>query len=304
MAIRYHFSMSCKRIEDVGWTISMKADQGEIPMSIVQPESDSEPQFEAMKTSNTLTTEPITQQISDTAIVVRYLRQLNRCSSRQFGGHNDAVIWNLGLRLPKLLIGQKIDVGVFYFSNKGLGSGIYEIQLLGAFPENLTNIDTSQQSAPGIELRTTSPNAPVTEHDDNQSRIPEQGRNTISQLVDRLEYLQDELLTIKETLAVVSEKVEQLEMATTQLNLYDTDIMDVGQSPQAHVEPPIGEPSESAQEIGSSEEAENESINTDDDGDEPDLFEYLGKARANSGTLESGSTSCDLETTRKLNNDS
>ena len=141
MAVRYHFSISCKRIAEAGWAVVMKSEKGEIPMSVVQPRPDGEPPLaeREMEAAGILTTEPIAQEISDTGFVIRYLRQLNRRPSREFAGHNDAVIWNLSLRLPKLVIGQEAKVRVSYFETKGLSSGIYEIQSLGVFPENFNS---------------------------------------------------------------------------------------------------------------------------------------------------------------------
>ena len=125
MATQYYFLVSCKKITDTEWTMEMQADSGEIPMSIVHPD---------LETDEVLTTSPITRTIAEVKVMTNYLRQLNRHSGRGTVGHNDSVIRNIGQRLLQLQLGQQITVKISYFEHKGLRSGLYEINSLGVSP--------------------------------------------------------------------------------------------------------------------------------------------------------------------------
>ena len=122
MATQYHFLVSCKKITDTEWTMEMQADSGEVPMSVVHPDSE---------TDGLLTVNPITQTIAEAKMITHHLRQLNRHSGRATVGHNDSVIWNVSRRLSQLELGQQITVKISYFEHKGLKSGLYEINSLG-----------------------------------------------------------------------------------------------------------------------------------------------------------------------------
>ena len=306
MAIRYHFSISCKRVGEAGWAIVMQADQGEIPMSVVQPSADAEPHPEAMETTATLTTKPIAQKVSDTGFVIRYLRQLNRRPSREFAGHNDAVIWNLSLRLPKLVIGQEAKVRVSFFANKGLSSGIYEIQSLGVFPENLPTKRAVRQSNSNPQFRAALPNADVAEGTDNRLfanqtfQIPKEISDIISQLVNRVETLQDELLMVRETLQVVSQRVAQLETENHQPEeIRSTQETTIGHARRNTPDSARAQPPESSDGSELSEETEVQVADIDDDTDEPNLFECLAESRTQSATVKNVSTSYDLKSPHK-----
>ena len=56
MATQYHFLVSCKKATDTAWTMEMQTDSGEVPMSIVHPDSE---------TDEVLTTNPITRTIAE-----------------------------------------------------------------------------------------------------------------------------------------------------------------------------------------------------------------------------------------------
>ena len=125
MATQYHFLVSCKKIADTEWTMEMQADNGEVPMAIVYPDSE---------TDGVLTTDPITRTIAEVKIMTHYLRQLNRHSGRGTVGHNDSVIHNINQRLSQLQLGQQITVKISFFEHKGLRSGLYEVNSLGVSP--------------------------------------------------------------------------------------------------------------------------------------------------------------------------
>lgn len=125
MATQYHFLVSCKKITDTEWTMDTQAANGDVPMAIVHPDSE---------TDGVLTTDPITQTIAEVKIMTHYLRQLNRHSGRGSVGHNDSVIRNISRRLSQLQLGQQITVKISFFEHKGLRSGLYEINSLGVSP--------------------------------------------------------------------------------------------------------------------------------------------------------------------------
>ena len=125
MATQYHFLVSCKKITDTEWTMETQADNGDVPMAIVHPDSE---------TAGVLTTDPITRTIAEVKIMTHYLRQLNRHSGRGIVGHNDSVIRNISRRLSQLQLGQQITVKISFFEHKGSRSGLYEINSLGVSP--------------------------------------------------------------------------------------------------------------------------------------------------------------------------
>ena len=125
MATQYHFLVTCKKMRDTEWTIEMRADSDEVPMSVVHPGSE---------TDKVLTANPITQTATEAKIMTHYLRQLNRHSGRGTVGHNDSVIRNITQRLSQLQLGQQITVKISCFEHKGFKSKLYEINSLGVFP--------------------------------------------------------------------------------------------------------------------------------------------------------------------------
>ena len=79
--------------------MEMQADSGEVPMSIVHPD---------LETDEVLTTNPITRTIAEVKVMAHYLRQLNRHSGRGTVGHNDSVIRNISQRLLQLQLGHRL----------------------------------------------------------------------------------------------------------------------------------------------------------------------------------------------------
>ena len=124
MATQYHFLVCCKKIAETEWTLEMQADSGEVPMSIVHPDSE---------TDRVLTANPITQTIAEARIMTQYLRQLNRYSGSGAIGHNDSVIRSISQRLSQLQLGQQITVKISCFKYKGLRSGTVRNQFAWRF---------------------------------------------------------------------------------------------------------------------------------------------------------------------------
>lgn len=281
MAVQYHYNIACKRISDAGWMTTMKAEQGEIPMSIVQPRTEVDAHFQPVETTGTLTTEPMVQEISDTSLVTAYLRGLNRRPGWELAWHNDAVIWNLSLRLGKMEIGQQVKVRVSYFSTKGIGSGIYEIKLLDVSHEDTPTEGSTQESDPSPKTPAVSPSPNVASNTDKQmfSRpAPESPQedvaDTVSQLTSRVENLQDQLMMVRKTMHQVLERIERLETHDQQPAETGTAH---GTTPQ---HPPQNTPEPTAkQPVTVSEDTARQTAEIEDDTDEPNLFEYLAESQ-------------------------
>ena len=301
MAVQYHYNIACKRISDAGWMTTMKAEQGEIPMSIVQPRSEVDAHFQPVETTGTLTTEPMVQEISDTSLVTAYLRGLNRRPGWELAWHNDAVIWNLSLRLGKLEIGQQVKVRVSYFSTKGIGSGIYEIKLLDVSHEDTPTKGSTQESDPSPKTPAVSPSPNVASNTDKQvfsSPAPESPQedvaDTVSQLTSRVENLQDQLMMVRKTMHEVLERIERLETHDHQPAETGTAR---GTTPQR---PPQDTPERTAkQPVTMSEGTARQTADIEDDTDEPNLFEYLAESQKKSTTVNNVSTGSAKDTQKK-----
>jgi hypothetical protein len=154
--------------------MEMRSDGGEIPMSVVQPDSTGD---------GVLTTNPIAQTIAESKTITHYLRQLNRRNGKGPVGHNDSVIWNISQRLSQLQLEQQITVKISYFEHKGIRSGLYEINSLGVFPP----------STPASVLAESLPRA-------QSHQTPQVVIDTITNLGNRVDALQRELHTAQQTL--------------------------------------------------------------------------------------------------------
>ena len=281
MAVQYHYNIACKRISDAVWMTTMKAEQGEIPMSIVQPRTEVDAHFQPVETTGTLTTEPMVQEISDTSLVTAYLRGLNRRPGWELAWHNDAVIWNLSLRLGKMEIGQQVKVRVSYFSTKGIGSGIYEIKLLDVSHEDTPTKGLTQESGPSPKTPAVSPSPNIASNTDKQVFSPpasespqEDVADTVSQLTSRVENLQDQLMMVRKTMHQVLERIERLETHDHQpagtATAHDTTPQ---HPPQDSSEPTAKQPATV------SEDTARQTADIEDDTNEPNLFEYLAESQ-------------------------
>ena len=188
MATQYHFLTSCKKITDTEWIMEIQADSEEIPMSIVYPDSEAD---------EVLAVDPIIKKIADVKIMIRYLRQLNRHSSRGTLGHNDSVIWNISHRFSQLQPGQQIKVKISCIEYKGLRSRLYEINSLGVF----SSPDPVQSMTP-----------PASQ--DQRAQGHQVVDEAIAKLGNRVEILQQEL---HEAQRILHEYREQLETHEKQI---------------------------------------------------------------------------------------
>lgn len=252
MAIRYQFIVSCKRAAETKWIFKIQSDTGDIPMSIVEPMS---------KGDGVLAAEPIVREVADPHVITSYLRQLNRWRSGQTTGNNDTVIWNITTRLLQLQIEQQIKVSVTYFEDKELQSGAYEILSQGVFPRVFPNKSLNSQSSSEYFSPSTRP--PARQHDgstitpvpkpvgrtkqlliDAKAEVPkltagsvepatqppnnqtsQELSNVVANLVSHVEQLQQEFLTIKNTLqdqesriSAMNDQIRQLELENRQLH--------------------------------------------------------------------------------------
>ena len=288
MAVQYHYNIGCKRISDDGWMTTMNAEQGEIPMSIVQPRTEVDAHFQPVETTGTLTTEPMVQEISDTGLVTAYLRGLNRRPGWELAWHNDAVIWNLSLRLGKMEIGQQVNVRVSYFSTKGIGSGVYEIKLLDVSHEDTPTKGSTQESNPVPQTPAVSPSPKVASNTDDhvfsrpapethQEDVPD----TVSQLTARVENLQDQLMMVRKTLHQVLERIERLETRAQPPTGTGTV---KGKTPHR---PPEDIPESTEKHpVTMSEDPARQTADIEDDSDEPNLFEYLAESQKKSTAVK------------------
>ena len=242
MATQYHFVISCKKITDTEWTMEMQADSGDVPMSIVHPDSE---------TDEVLTTNPITQTIAEAKIMTHYLRQLNRHSSRGTVGHNDSVVRNISQRLLQLRLGQQITVKISYFEHKGLRSGLYEINSLGVSPP----VNRAQPLT-----------APLSQ--EQKARAPQMLVDAITSLENHVDTLQRELHATQRILREYGMQLEAQEKQIQQLTVENHQLQEnrasTPSSPQSsdpHPEAPA--PSQPSPPV---EEADEDHIDTEAQG--------------------------------------
>ena len=295
MAVQYNYNISCKRISDARWVTSMKAEQGEIPMSVVQPRTEVDAHFQPVETSGTLSTEPMVQEISDTGLVTAYLRGLNRRPGWELAWHNDAVIWNLSLRLGKMEIGQEVTVRVSYFSTKGIGSGIYEIKLSDVPPEDTSTKSSTHEPIPSPQSPAVPPTSDGANKTGNQpfSTSPSENRNenianTDSELAARVGNLQDQLMMVRKTLHQALERIERLEATNRQRP-------DIPPRKDATRQRPSHSPAETEakQPVTLSDDTELQAADAEGDTDEPNLFEVLAQTQKKSTAVKNVSTASD-----------
>ena len=254
MATQYHFLVSCKKITGTEWTMEMQADSGEIPMSIVHPDSE---------TDGVLTANPITQTIAEARIMTHYLRQLNRHSGRGTVGHNDSVIRNISQRLSQLQLGQQITVKISCFEYKGLRSGLYEINSLGVFP-------------PVSRARPLIP--PLSQ--EQKARVPQAIVDAIASLGNHVETLQRELHAAQRILREYGMQLEVQEKQIQKLTAENHQLREnrVSQTTPTQSSNPHLQETAASQPSSSAEEADEDHIDTEAQG----LFQQFIKASKSS----------------------
>lgn len=258
MATQHHFLVSCKKITDTEWTMEMQAeaDNGEVPMAIVHPDSE---------TGGILTTNPITRTIAEVKIMTHYLRQLNRHSGRGTVGHNDSVIRNISQRLSQLQLGQQITVKISFFKHKGLKSGLYEINSLGVFPP-------INRARPLV----------TTLSQEQKARIPQVLVDAVTSLENHVDTLQRELNAAQRILREYGTQLEAQEKRIQRLALENNQLR---KSPSSQTTPaqPSDPPSQkvaASQPPSSTEEKNEDQIDTEAQG----LFQQFIKTSKSSKT--------------------
>ena len=239
MATQYHFLVSCKKVTDTAWTIEMQADSGEVPMSIVHPDSE---------TDEILTTNPITRTIAEVKIMTRYLRQLNRHSGRGTVGHNDSVVRNINQRLSQLQLGQQINVKISYFKHKGLRSGLYEINSLGVSPP----INRGRPLT-------------ATLSQEQKARVPQVLVDAVTSLENHVDTLQRELHAAQRILREYGTQLEAQEKQIQHLSVENNQLKESSDSQTASTQSSDPPPQEAAtsQTVSPVEEAEGDDIDTE-----------------------------------------
>ena len=249
MATQYHFLVSCRKITDTEWTMEMQADSGEVPMSIVHPDSE---------TDEVLTTNPITRTIAEVKVMTNYLRQLNRHSGRGTVGHNDSVIRNIGQRLLQLQLGQQITVKIAYFEHKGLRSGLYEIHSLGVSPP----IDRGRPLT-------------ATLSQEQKARVPQVLVDAVTSLENHVDTLQRELHAAQRILREYGAQLEAQDKQIQQLSVENNQLRKSRDSETAPTQSSDPHPQEAdtSQPDSPPEEADEEDIETE----APSLFQQFMK---------------------------
>ena len=239
MATQYHFLVSCKKVTDTEWTIEMQADSGEVPMSIVHPDSE---------TDEVLTTNPITRTIAEVKVMTHYLRQLNRHSGRGTVGHNDSVIRNIRQRLSQLQLGQQITVKISCFEHKGLRSGLYEINSLGVSPP----IDRARP----LE---------ATLSQEQKARVPQVLVDAVTSLENHVDTLQQELHATRRILREYGTQIEAQEKQIQQLSVENTQLRGSSDSQTTPTQSSDSHPQETAtsQPDSPAEEADEDVIDSE-----------------------------------------
>ena len=239
MATQYHFLVSCKKISDTEWTMETQAESGNVPMSIVHPDSE---------TDEVLTTNPITRTIAEVKVMTHYLRQLNRHSGRGTVGHNDSVIRNISQRLLQLQLGQQITVKISFFEHRGLRSGLYEINSLGVFPP----IDRARPLA-------------ATLSQDQKTRVPQVLVDAVTSLENHVDTLQREIHAAQRILREYGVQLEAQERQIQQLSVENNELKESSNSETAPIQSSDPHPQEAdtSQPDSPAEEAEEDDIDTE-----------------------------------------
>ena len=239
MATQYHFLVSCKKLTDREWTMEMQAHSGDVPMSIVHPDSE---------TDEILTTNSITRTIAEVKVMIHYLRQLNRHSGRGAVGHNDSVIRNIGQRLSQLQLGQQITVKISYFEHKRLRSGLYEINSLGVSPP-------INRGRPLV----------ATLSQEQKTRVPQVLVDAVTSLENHVDTLQRELHATRRILREYGTQLEVQEKQIQQLSVENTQLKESSDSQATPTQSSDPAPQEAvtSQPVSPTEEAEEDDINTE-----------------------------------------
>jgi len=254
MATQYRFLVSCKKVMDTEWTMQMQADSGEVPMSIVHPDSE---------TDETLTTNPITRTIAEVKVMTNYLRQLNRHSGRGTVGHNDSVIRNISQRLSQLQLGQQITIKISCFEHKGLRSRLYEINSLGVSPP----INRGRPLVAALSQ-------------EQKTRVPQVLVDAVTSLENHVDTLQRELHATQRILREYGTQLESQEKQIQRLSIENNRLKENSNSQTAPTQSSDSHPQEAvtSQKVSPAEDTDEDDIDTET----PSLFQQFMKSSKSS----------------------
>ena len=212
MAITYDFIVYSNRISATGWTLGMKALQGEVPLDIVIPDEYGSSDSENPEVVGVLTTAGLERESPDGLELYRYLRQLNPKKNNSFG-YNEVVIRNIHARLSALKVDEEIRVQVTYSERRETYTQFsYHIKLIGIFGGTETSAlaDQSDEIVAPISPEKSPPLQEQTNFS-NSGQPAYKTTNTLEKLINFTQNLQKELTQTRRELADTADKLRQLE---------------------------------------------------------------------------------------------
>ena len=235
MAITYDFIAYSSRTSATTWLLGMKTIHGEVPLDIVIPNDQaSDPQNPELV--DVLTTEGLERESTDGLELYWYLRQLNPKKNETFG-YNEVVIRNIHSMLSNLQVDEEIRVQITYSERKEPYTMLsYNIKLIGIFPSSAEATNSADAVAAAVPTSDeTTPPAPTEKNTlFQQQRNPVQPEqpvykttNTLEKLITFTQNLQKELNQTRQELAVMVDKVQQLEDERQQFRATQDLIQDI-----------------------------------------------------------------------------
>ena len=212
MAITYDFIVYSNRTSATGWTLGMKALQGEVPLDIVIPDEYGSSDSENPEVVGVLTTAGLERESPDGLELYRYLRQLNPKKNNSFG-YNEVVIRNIHARLSALKVDEEIRVQVTYSERRETYTQFsYHIKLIGIFGGTETSAlaDQSDEIVAPISPEKSPPLQEQTNFS-NSGQPAYKTTNTLEKLISFTQNLQKELTQTRRELADTADKLRQLE---------------------------------------------------------------------------------------------
>lgn len=227
MAITYDFMVYSSRISERAWTLGMKAIHGEVPLDVVIPEDPSS-DSENPEVIGVLTTEGLERESNNGFELYWYLRQLNPKKNETFG-YNEVVIRNIHGMLSNLKVDEEIRVQITYNTRREPYTVFsYHIKLIGIFP----NRDAAVAATNELEeiIATPPPKENAQEENAQQENTHQENMqaqeeidfnhseqpiykttNTLEKLINFTQNLQKELNQTQQELAIMVDKIQQLE---------------------------------------------------------------------------------------------
>ncbi len=219
MVISYNFIAYCRKTSADSWEIGMKAIRGEVPLDIVIPEKQSSDE----KVIGGLNTEGMARESSDSLEFVRYLRQLNAKPHDEFG-YNNVVIRNVQNRLTKLDTDEEIRIQISYAEHREYyRRALYQIKMLGIF-QNVTDGDTEVDNH-GEYPSHSRPTQEQENHLDEKQTY--KTTDTLKKLITFTQKLQRELTQTQKSLALIMNRVEELEQERQQYQALENMVQNI-----------------------------------------------------------------------------